>query len=123
MSSKKFIRTFLFQALKKLNIESDTKIYKHLPPINVNESALAIQQKVRKDKKINALSTADVVPKLDKYLRPLEKLEFRIELSDFDDSDDESLTRTSLANENFLRLYDTYRQYLDPLKPPFKDSI
>lgn len=106
----------ILQALKKLNIVSDTKVYKHLPPVNVNDSILGINQKIRKDKKTIALATTDYIPTLEKFLKPAADLEFRLELNDSIDNDEECMTRKTLANDNFHQLYDVYRRYLDPTR-------
>lgn len=106
----------ILQALKKLNIVSDAKVYKHLPPVNVNDSILGINRKIRRDKKTIPLSTIDHIPTLEKFLKPAVDLEFRLELSDSAHSDDEPITQKSLANDNFHRLYDVYRRYLNPMR-------
>lgn len=103
------------QALKKLNIVSDTNVFKHLPPVNVNDSILGInRKKIRKDKRTVSLSTVDHIPTLEKFLKPSVDLDYRLELSDSDFSDDESVTLQSLSNDNFKRLYDSYRRYFNP---------
>lgn len=105
------------QALKKLNIESDKNVYKHLPPINVNDSVLEVNRFKRKDKRATSsigLSSFDVEPKLQKYLKPSEPLEFQLELTGLEEIVDENLDRNQLANDNFQQFYENYRQYLDP---------
>lgn len=106
------------QALKKLNIESDKKVYKHLPPVNVNDSVLEVNRLTRKDKRITSigLSSIDAEPTLQKYLKPSTPLEHRLELNDLEEIRDENLDRNQLANDNFQYFYEVYRKYLDPTK-------
>lgn len=101
--------------MKKLNVVSDAKVYKNLPPVNVNDSILGVNRQIRKDKKPIASSTVDPNPTLDMFLKPSVDLEYRLELSD-SNSDDELMTPQSICKDNFQRLYDTYRQYFDPMK-------
>lgn len=109
---------FLFtQALKKLNIESDKKVYKHLPPVNVNDSVLEVNRYTRKDKRAPAIGLSiDAEPTLQKYLKPSTPLEYRLELNDLEEICDENLDRNQLANDNFQQFYEVYRKYLDPTK-------
>lgn len=105
--------------MKKLNIESDKKVYKHLPPVNVNDSVLEVNRVSRRDKKITSSgvhSSIDTEPTLQKYLKPSKPLEHHLELNDLDEIFDENLDRQKLANDNFQQFYEVYRKYLDPTK-------
>lgn len=109
------------QALKKLNIVSDKKVYKHLPPVNVNDSVLEVNRLIRKDKQPMFIGSSanDAEPTLQKYLKAAPQLEFRLELNDLEEIRDENLDRKQLANNNFQQLHDIYRKYLDPSKVPY----
>lgn len=102
--------------MKKLNIESDKKVYKRLPPVNVNDSQLEVTRLPRRDKKSASTgvhSSLDTEPTLQHYLKPSTPLEHRLELEDWEEIFDENFDRQQLANDNFQRVYEGYRKYLD----------
>lgn len=109
----------MLQAVKKLNIDSDKRVYKHLPPVNVNDSVLEVNRFARRDKKATSVrvhSSTDAGPTLQQYLKPSKPLEYQLKLDDLDEICDENLDRQRLANDNFQQFYEVYRKYLDPTK-------
>lgn len=105
-----FFFSFLSQVLKKLNFQSDKTVYKHLVPINVNDSVLDIKLTNRKSKHDFALAK-DPEPVLSHYLKPMVLLEHRLTL---DSDSDEDEKRYRVPTDHYQHMYQFYEQYLCP---------
>lgn len=119
----KFIMCLLLsfiQALKRLNFVSHRPVYKHLVPINVNDSVLEVKSRAagarRSSSRREQTSNKDPEPNLCDYLTPSEplKLTHQVTWADIDSGDeyDEKTIRTQNFNDNYIRLYQFYDKYL-----------
>lgn len=100
-----------FQVLNKLNFPTDQNLYKHLIPINVNDSALDVQTKKHYRKKKNAATSTEPEPYLVDYLRPIKPIEHRLSL-DNDEIDARTLRKPD--RNNYRNTYEFYQRHLCP---------
>lgn len=121
--SLKLITCFLLsfiQTLKRLNFVSHRPVYKHLVPINVNDSVLEVKSRTagarRPSSRREQTSNKDPEPNLCDYLTPSEplKLTHKVTWADIDSGDeyDGKKLRTQNFNDNYIRLYQFYEKYL-----------
>lgn len=113
-----FFYFYNFQAVKKLNFVSNKSIYKHLVPVNVNDSVLEVKpkSKSRRSKLPAKGHGKDPEPELKDYLEPTERLQHRIDFDDIESDEEHKLptNRIIKARTEYLRLYDFYEKYLCP---------
>lgn len=107
----------ILQVLKKLNFPSDQAVYKHLIPINVNDSMLEVKQRPRHIRR-KAIAH-DPEPQLADYLRPIKPIEHQLTLAADDDDDNDireyAATRRKINCNYYRDTYKFYEQYLCPI--------
>lgn len=104
-----------------LNVHPEKTVYKHLVPVNVNDSVLDVKPSpVRRQAKSKTYvqMSKDPEPILNRYLQPTPRLVHHLTLDDVDDDDDiGSNNRASInkrADNQFKRMHEFYAQYLSP---------
>lgn len=100
--------------MKQLNFGVGKKLYKHLPPVNVNDSVLDVHAKPRKTKKKEFVSAKDPIPNLTDYLQPMPRMEHRLTLEEMGMSDDEPSTYDQhryVADSDFRNTYEKFQEY------------
>lgn len=97
--------------MKKLNIPAEKVLYKHLPPVNVNDSVLEVRFNPRTARvKKEFAPSKHPMPNLTDYLKPMKQLSHQLTQDDLDISDDERLV-CNLANNNFRNTYESYQKH------------